>query len=174
MKHIHASALKINASSTFSLVTFIINIMVSVRKSKQHITSLWSRKWTLISLTLSLKLLCLFPSASSPLRASPAVFMCRLCNLFSPSRSQLLAHCSQLHPQQEPPDDIIIALQPLAGEPVETGQISVSMPGLISQNHVKNHLYILFFIVIIITLTNSGCVGLITIYLRYPVQYFNL
>uniref|UniRef100_A0A8C4EYQ4 C2H2-type domain-containing protein n=1 Tax=Dicentrarchus labrax TaxID=13489 RepID=A0A8C4EYQ4_DICLA len=46
--------------------------------------------------------------------------MCRLCNLFSPSRSQLLAHCSQLHPQQDPPDDIIIALQPLVGEPVET------------------------------------------------------
>ncbi|XP_035528252.1 zinc finger protein ZFAT-like isoform X2 [Morone saxatilis] len=49
-----------------------------------------------------------------------SVFMCRLCNLFSPSRSQLLAHCSQLHPQQDPPDDIIIALQPLVGEPVET------------------------------------------------------
>ncbi|XP_039661132.1 zinc finger protein ZFAT-like isoform X3 [Perca fluviatilis] len=53
-------------------------------------------------------------------KAAGSVFMCRLCNLFSPSRSQLLAHCSQLHPQQEPPDDIIIALQPLVGEPVET------------------------------------------------------
>ncbi|XP_074510287.1 zinc finger protein ZFAT isoform X2 [Sebastes fasciatus] len=52
--------------------------------------------------------------------AAGSVFMCRLCNLFSPSRSQLLTHCSQLHPQQEPPDDIVIALQPLAGEPVET------------------------------------------------------
>uniref|UniRef100_A0A8C9XWK0 Zinc finger and AT-hook domain containing n=1 Tax=Sander lucioperca TaxID=283035 RepID=A0A8C9XWK0_SANLU len=48
--------------------------------------------------------------------SSGSVFMCRLCNLFSPSRSQLLAHCSQLHPQQEPPDDIIIALQPLVGD----------------------------------------------------------
>ncbi|XP_070823374.1 zinc finger protein ZFAT isoform X2 [Chaetodon trifascialis] len=53
-------------------------------------------------------------------KAAGSVFMCRLCNLFSPSRSQLLAHCSQLHPQQEPPDDIIIALQPLIGGPVET------------------------------------------------------
>uniref|UniRef100_A0A665TG46 Zinc finger and AT hook domain containing n=1 Tax=Echeneis naucrates TaxID=173247 RepID=A0A665TG46_ECHNA len=48
------------------------------------------------------------------------IFMCRLCNLFSPSCSQLLAHCSQLHPQQDPPDDIITALQPLVPEPVET------------------------------------------------------
>uniref|UniRef100_A0A4W6C3T5 Zinc finger and AT-hook domain containing n=1 Tax=Lates calcarifer TaxID=8187 RepID=A0A4W6C3T5_LATCA len=44
--------------------------------------------------------------------------MCRLCNLFSPSRSLLLDHCSQLHAQQEPPDDIIIALQPLVAEPI--------------------------------------------------------
>ncbi|XP_076008865.1 zinc finger protein ZFAT isoform X2 [Genypterus blacodes] len=48
-----------------------------------------------------------------------SVFMCRLCNLFSPSRSQLLAHCSQLHPQHETPDDIITALQPLAAKPME-------------------------------------------------------
>ncbi|XP_028280575.1 zinc finger protein ZFAT isoform X3 [Parambassis ranga] len=48
-----------------------------------------------------------------------AVFMCRLCNLFSPSHSQLLAHCCQVHPQHEPPDDIIIALQPLIADPVE-------------------------------------------------------
>ncbi|XP_070767746.1 zinc finger protein ZFAT [Enoplosus armatus] len=52
--------------------------------------------------------------------AAGSVFMCRLCNLFSHNRSHLLAHCSQLHPQQEPLDDIIIALQPLVGEPVET------------------------------------------------------
>uniref|UniRef100_A0A3Q2NTQ6 Zinc finger protein ZFAT n=1 Tax=Fundulus heteroclitus TaxID=8078 RepID=A0A3Q2NTQ6_FUNHE len=45
--------------------------------------------------------------------------MCRLCNLFSPSRSQLLAHCSQNHPQLESPDGVIIALQPLITEPVE-------------------------------------------------------
>lgn len=52
-------------------------------------------------------------------KAAGSVFMCRLCNVFSPSRSQLLAHCSQLHPQQEPLDDIIIALQPLVADPVE-------------------------------------------------------
>lgn len=46
--------------------------------------------------------------------------MCRLCNLFSPSHTQLLTHCSLLHPQQEPADDIIITLQPLAGDPSET------------------------------------------------------
>ncbi|XP_068613195.1 zinc finger protein ZFAT [Brachionichthys hirsutus] len=45
--------------------------------------------------------------------------MCRLCNLFSPSCSQLLAHCTQKHPQQEHPNDIVIALQPLLGEPGE-------------------------------------------------------
>ncbi|XP_029928604.1 zinc finger protein ZFAT isoform X2 [Myripristis murdjan] len=53
-------------------------------------------------------------------KAAGTMFMCRLCNLFSPSRSQLLTHCSQLHPQQEPPDDIIVALQPLPAETVET------------------------------------------------------
>ncbi|XP_028986133.1 zinc finger protein ZFAT-like isoform X2 [Betta splendens] len=52
--------------------------------------------------------------------AGSSVFMCRLCNLFSPSRSLLLAHCSQLHPEQERHDDLIIALQPLAAEPLET------------------------------------------------------
>ncbi|XP_034554537.1 zinc finger protein ZFAT-like isoform X2 [Notolabrus celidotus] len=46
--------------------------------------------------------------------------MCRLCNLFSPIRSELLAHCSRSHPEQESPDDIVIALQPLAGGPPET------------------------------------------------------
>ncbi|XP_037836291.1 zinc finger protein ZFAT isoform X2 [Kryptolebias marmoratus] len=48
-----------------------------------------------------------------------SVFMCRLCHLFSPSRSQLLVHCSQLHPQHESTEDIMIALQPLIAEPVE-------------------------------------------------------
>uniref|UniRef100_A0A096M243 Zinc finger and AT-hook domain containing n=1 Tax=Poecilia formosa TaxID=48698 RepID=A0A096M243_POEFO len=48
-----------------------------------------------------------------------SVFMCRLCNLFSPSHSQLLAHCSKNHPQYESPDSIITALQPLITEPVE-------------------------------------------------------
>lgn len=52
---------------------------------------------------------------------SPAgsVLVCRLCNLFSPSLSQLLAHCSKTHPQHEPPDSIITTLQPLMAEPVE-------------------------------------------------------
>ncbi|KAK5606778.1 hypothetical protein CRENBAI_015844 [Crenichthys baileyi] len=52
-------------------------------------------------------------------KAGGSVFMCRLCNLFSPSRSQLLAHCSRNHPQHEPPDSIMTALQPLITEPVE-------------------------------------------------------
>lgn len=47
------------------------------------------------------------------------VFMCQLCNLFSPSRSPLLAHCSHLHPEAHP-DDIITVLQPLVAAPVET------------------------------------------------------
>ncbi|KAM4567715.1 zinc finger protein ZFAT [Fundulus diaphanus] len=52
-------------------------------------------------------------------KAAGSVFMCRLCNLFSPSRSHLLAHCSQNHPQLESPDGVIIALQPLITEPAE-------------------------------------------------------
>lgn len=60
------------------------------------------------------------PTFLLPISIAVSMFMCRLCNLFSPSHTRLLAHCSQLHPQQEPPDDIIIALQPLAGEPGET------------------------------------------------------
>ncbi|CAL8289112.1 unnamed protein product [Merluccius merluccius] len=43
------------------------------------------------------------------------MFMCRLCNLFSPSWAQLLVHCSQLHSEHQPAGDIIVALQPLAG-----------------------------------------------------------
>ncbi|XP_040020267.2 zinc finger protein ZFAT isoform X4 [Gasterosteus aculeatus] len=52
-------------------------------------------------------------------KAAGAVFMCRLCHLFSPSRAQLLSHCSALHSEQQPPDDIIVALRPLAGDPAE-------------------------------------------------------
>uniref|UniRef100_A0A8D3DA12 C2H2-type domain-containing protein n=1 Tax=Scophthalmus maximus TaxID=52904 RepID=A0A8D3DA12_SCOMX len=68
--------------------------------------------------------------------------MCRLCNLFSPSRSLLLDHCSELHPQQEPSDDIIIALQPLVSEPVKTlaGLIGVSL--LLVQEYVSESLLI--------------------------------
>ncbi|CAL1612178.1 unnamed protein product [Knipowitschia caucasica] len=54
-------------------------------------------------------------------RAKGAVFMCRVCNLFSPSRSQLETHCSELHQQPEN-EDFIIALQPLEpGEPQQPG-----------------------------------------------------
>ncbi|XP_008321644.1 zinc finger protein ZFAT isoform X2 [Cynoglossus semilaevis] len=56
-------------------------------------------------------------------RAAGPVFMCQLCNLFSPSRSPLLAHCSQLHPEAHP-DDIITVLQPLVAAPVETPEES--------------------------------------------------
>uniref|UniRef100_A0A3P9LK71 Zinc finger and AT-hook domain containing n=2 Tax=Oryzias latipes TaxID=8090 RepID=A0A3P9LK71_ORYLA len=52
-------------------------------------------------------------------QSAGSVYMCRLCNLFSSSRSQLLVHCSKLHSQQESPDDIIIALQPLVAGPVK-------------------------------------------------------
>ncbi|XP_072316570.1 zinc finger protein ZFAT [Eucyclogobius newberryi] len=48
-----------------------------------------------------------------------AVFMCRLCNLFSPNHSQLLVHCSQVHQQQGPSHDFIITLQPLDPQPAE-------------------------------------------------------
>ncbi|XP_077576776.1 zinc finger protein ZFAT [Stigmatopora nigra] len=57
---------------------------------------------------------------------SGSVFMCRLCNQFSPSHALLLTHCSQLHPLQEQHEDIIVALQPLAGVPLEaTAEFSV-------------------------------------------------
>ncbi|XP_029958746.1 zinc finger protein ZFAT [Salarias fasciatus] len=51
--------------------------------------------------------------------AAGSVFMCRLCNLFSHSHTQLLGHCAHLHPEQESPDDIIVTLQPLEAEPAE-------------------------------------------------------
>ncbi|XP_061807374.1 zinc finger protein ZFAT isoform X1 [Nerophis lumbriciformis] len=53
-------------------------------------------------------------------KTAGSVFMCRLCNLFSPTRSLLLVHCSQMHPLHEPHEDIIVALQPLTGVPLET------------------------------------------------------
>ncbi|XP_075897261.1 zinc finger protein ZFAT [Nelusetta ayraudi] len=53
-------------------------------------------------------------------KAAGCMFMCRLCNLFSPSHTQLLTHCSQEHSQHGTPDDIIISLKPLPGEPAET------------------------------------------------------
>nr|XP_057939523.1 zinc finger protein ZFAT-like isoform X2 [Doryrhamphus excisus] len=60
------------------------------------------------------------PLKSSIIMRAGSVFMCRLCNLFSPTRSLLLAHCSEIHPLHGPSEDIIVALQPLAGVPLET------------------------------------------------------
>lgn len=66
-------------------------------------------------------LLCAYETFLLPPTAG-SVFMCRLCNLFSPSHTQLSAHCSQLHPEQEALDDIIIVLQPLVGDPSGTSE----------------------------------------------------
>ncbi|KAM9807146.1 zinc finger protein ZFAT [Syngnathus typhle] len=52
-----------------------------------------------------------------------SVFMCRLCNQFSPSHSLLLDHCAQKHPFQEPYADIIVALKPLAGVPLAESSV---------------------------------------------------
>uniref|UniRef100_A0A8C7LXQ6 Zinc finger and AT hook domain containing n=1 Tax=Oncorhynchus mykiss TaxID=8022 RepID=A0A8C7LXQ6_ONCMY len=47
--------------------------------------------------------------------------MCKLCNLFSPHRAQLLSHVSEKHHTEGlNPDDIIVALMPLTG-PLENG-----------------------------------------------------
>ncbi|XP_037532997.1 zinc finger protein ZFAT [Nematolebias whitei] len=48
-----------------------------------------------------------------------SAFMCQLCKLFSHSRAQLLGHCSQVHPQHESAEDIMVELQPLTAEPVK-------------------------------------------------------
>ncbi|XP_064254008.1 zinc finger protein ZFAT isoform X6 [Passer domesticus] len=43
-----------------------------------------------------------------------SIFMCKLCNLFSPSKSELLSHVSEKHTEEGTSvDDIIIPLQPL-------------------------------------------------------------
>uniref|UniRef100_A0A674C8S0 Zinc finger and AT-hook domain containing n=1 Tax=Salmo trutta TaxID=8032 RepID=A0A674C8S0_SALTR len=43
-----------------------------------------------------------------------SIFMCKLCNLFSPHRAQLLSHVSEKHHTEGlNPDDIIVALMPL-------------------------------------------------------------
>lgn len=40
--------------------------------------------------------------------------MCKLCNLFSPNKSELLSHVSEKHTEEGTSvDDIIIPLQPL-------------------------------------------------------------
>uniref|UniRef100_A0A8C8CFA4 Zinc finger and AT hook domain containing n=1 Tax=Oncorhynchus tshawytscha TaxID=74940 RepID=A0A8C8CFA4_ONCTS len=50
-----------------------------------------------------------------------SIFMCKLCNLFSPHRAQLLSHVSEKHHTEGlNPDDIIVALMPLTA-PLENG-----------------------------------------------------
>ncbi|NXQ56244.1 ZFAT protein, partial [Anthoscopus minutus] len=45
-----------------------------------------------------------------------SIFMCKLCNLFSPNKSELLSHVSEKHSEEGTSvDDIIIPLQPLTG-----------------------------------------------------------
>ncbi|KAM4688637.1 zinc finger protein ZFAT [Discoglossus pictus] len=45
---------------------------------------------------------------------SNSIFMCKLCNLFSPNHSELLLHVSENHPEEGPnTDHIIIPLKPL-------------------------------------------------------------
>nr|KAF6427048.1 zinc finger and AT-hook domain containing [Molossus molossus] len=46
---------------------------------------------------------------------SPAIFMCKCCNLFSPSRLELLSHVSEKHAEEGVSvDEIIIPLRPLS------------------------------------------------------------
>ncbi|KAM6967555.1 zinc finger protein ZFAT [Aplochiton taeniatus] len=52
--------------------------------------------------------------------AGVSMYMCRLCNCFTPSLSQLLSHCSQLHEDVAHLDDIIKTLKPLQAGPVDT------------------------------------------------------
>ncbi|XP_041758507.1 zinc finger protein ZFAT [Coregonus clupeaformis] len=50
-----------------------------------------------------------------------SIFMCKLCNLFSPHPAQLLSHVSEKHHTEGlNPDDIIVALMPLTA-PLEKG-----------------------------------------------------
>ncbi|XP_067834708.1 zinc finger protein ZFAT-like isoform X3 [Heptranchias perlo] len=43
-----------------------------------------------------------------------SIFMCKLCNLFSPSRDELLTHVSEKHAEEGlAPDDLIVPLRPL-------------------------------------------------------------
>ncbi|XP_036791741.1 zinc finger protein ZFAT isoform X2 [Oncorhynchus mykiss] len=59
--------------------------------------------------------------ATSTAGGTSSIFMCKLCNLFSPHRAQLLSHVSEKHHTEGlNPDDIIVALMPLTG-PLENG-----------------------------------------------------
>ncbi|MBN3281401.1 ZFAT protein, partial [Polyodon spathula] len=55
-----------------------------------------------------------WPRACGPAYAV-SIFMCKACNLFSPSRTELLTHVSEQHTVESLcPDDIIVALRPLS------------------------------------------------------------
>ncbi|XP_055768316.1 zinc finger protein ZFAT-like isoform X4 [Salvelinus fontinalis] len=59
--------------------------------------------------------------ATSTAGGTSSIFMCKLCNLFSPHRAQLLSHVSEKHHTEGlNPDDIIVALMPLTA-PLEKG-----------------------------------------------------
>ncbi|XP_057387684.1 zinc finger protein ZFAT isoform X1 [Balaenoptera acutorostrata] len=55
---------------------------------------------------------------------NPAIFMCKCCNLFSPSQSELLSHVSEKHTEEGVNvDEIIIPLRPLSTpEPANPGK----------------------------------------------------
>ncbi|XP_043339211.1 zinc finger protein ZFAT isoform X2 [Cervus elaphus] len=55
---------------------------------------------------------------------NPAIFMCKCCNLFSPSQSELLSHVSEKHAEEGVnADEIIIPLRPLSTpEPTNPGK----------------------------------------------------
>ncbi|XP_007462476.1 PREDICTED: zinc finger protein ZFAT isoform X1 [Lipotes vexillifer] len=55
---------------------------------------------------------------------NPAIFMCKCCNLFSPSQSELLSHVSEKHAEEGVNvDEIIIPLRPLSTpEPTNPGK----------------------------------------------------
>ncbi|XP_062987234.1 zinc finger protein ZFAT [Elgaria multicarinata webbii] len=51
----------------------------------------------------------------APSAGNRSIFMCKLCNLFSPNQSELLSHVSEKHAEEGiKVDDIIIPLRPLA------------------------------------------------------------
>ncbi|XP_078724564.1 zinc finger protein ZFAT isoform X2 [Lampetra fluviatilis] len=56
-----------------------------------------------------------------------ALYMCRLCNQFSPNKTRLLSHVTECHPgEDEPPGTIVILLQPLSEAGVaNSGQLEV-------------------------------------------------
>ncbi|XP_064817334.1 zinc finger protein ZFAT-like [Oncorhynchus masou masou] len=59
--------------------------------------------------------------ATSTAGGTSSIFMCKLCNLFSPHRAQLLSHVSEKHHTEGlNPDDIIVVLMPLTA-PLENG-----------------------------------------------------